>query len=147
MSFGIDVNLLIYASDNGSPEHARAAAFLNQCASRGQVFCLAWITLMSYLRMATHPRIFAQPLSTAQATANVEALIGLPHCRVISEREDFWAVYRQVTADIPTRGNLVPDAHLATVLRQHGIRTIYTHDRDFRKFSFLDVRDPLAGAD
>ena len=43
-----------------------------------------------------------------------------------------------------TRGNLVPDAHLAAVLRQNGIRTIYTHDRDFRKFDFLEVKDPLA---
>jgi predicted nucleic acid-binding protein len=45
---------------------------------------------------------------------------------------------------MPTRGILVPDAHLAAVLRQSGITTLYTHDRDFRKFAFLDVREPLA---
>jgi len=39
--------------------------------------------------------------------------------------------------------DLVPDAHLATVLRQHGVRTLYTSDRDFLKFRFLDVRDPF----
>jgi hypothetical protein len=38
----------------------------------------------------------------------------------------------------------VPDAHLAALLRQHGVKKLYTHDRDFLKFSFLDVRDPLA---
>ena len=42
------------------------------------------------------------------------------------------------------RGNLVPDAHLASLLRQHGVRTLYTVDRDFRRFPFLDVRDPFA---
>jgi uncharacterized protein len=42
------------------------------------------------------------------------------------------------------RGNLVPDAHLAALLRQHGIRTLYTNDSDFRKFSFPDVQDPFA---
>jgi predicted nucleic acid-binding protein len=42
------------------------------------------------------------------------------------------------------RGNLVPDAHLAALLKQHGVRTLYTRDGDFRKFPFLDVRDPLA---
>ena len=41
------------------------------------------------------------------------------------------------------RGNLVPDAHLAALLRQHGIRTLYTNDSDFRRFSFLDVRNPF----
>ena len=41
------------------------------------------------------------------------------------------------------RGNLVPDAHLAAPLRSHGVRTVYTHDRDFLKFPFLQVVDPL----
>jgi hypothetical protein len=107
------------------------------------VFCLAWVTLMSYLRMATHPRIFAQPLSHAEAAGNVQSLMDLPHCRVIGETDAFWPAYRELTDDVPTRGNLVPDAHLAAVLRHNGIATLYTHDRDFRKFAFLDVRDPF----
>jgi len=144
MSFGIDVNLLLYASDQSSPQHARAAGFLQSCAAEGQVFCLAWLTLMSYLRMATHPRIFAQPLSHADASRNVEALMALPHCRVIGEQDGFWNTYRDIAGDVPTRGNLVPDAHLAAVLRQNGIAMLYTHDRDFRKFAFLEVRDPFA---
>lgn len=143
MSFGIDVNLLLYASDSSCPEHDAASAFLRDCAANSQVFCLAWTTLMSYLRMATHPRIFTRPLTQQAATDNVEALMALPHCRVIGEQQGFWAVYRKVTGDVPTRGNLVPDAHLAAILRQNGIATLYTHDRDFRKFAFLDVRDPL----
>ena len=144
MSFGVDVNILLYASDASSPQQPRAAAFLQRCASDGEVFCLAWLTLMSYLRMATHPSIFTRPLSPADAANNVEALLSLPHCRVIGEQDGFWKVFRQVTGEVPTRGNLVPDAHLAAVLRQNGIACLYTHDRDFRKFTFLDVRDPLA---
>lgn len=143
MSFGVDVNLLLYASDQSSPQHARASAFLQSCAADGQVFCLAWSTLMSYLRMATHPRIFAQPLSHTDAARNIEALMALPHCRVIGELDGFWSTYRDITGDVLTRGNLVPDAHLAAVLRQNGVGTLYTHDRDFRKFAFLEVRDPL----
>lgn len=143
MSFGVDVNILLYASDRGSPLQPRAVAFLGECARRGEVFCLAWVTLMSYLRMATHPAIFAKPLSHAEAAGNVEALLALPHARVIGEDDNFWPVYRQLTGDVPTRGNLVPDAHLAAVLRVHGVTTLFTHDRDFRKFSFLDVRDPV----
>jgi uncharacterized protein len=50
---------------------------------------------------------------------------------------------RKTNADVPTRGNLVPDAHLASILVGHGVTTVCTHDRDFRKFTFLDVRDPL----
>jgi predicted nucleic acid-binding protein len=66
--------------------------------------------------------------------------------RLLSEEEGFWEVYREVAGEVPVRGNLVPDAHLAALLRQHGIRTLYTNDSDFRKFSFLDVGTPFAAA-
>jgi toxin-antitoxin system PIN domain toxin len=132
MRFGIDVGILLYASDRGRPQHARPAGFLQSCAADGQAFCLAWLTLMSHLRMAAHPRIFLQPPSHADATSNVEAPMALPHCRVIGEQEGFWGVCRDDAGDVPSRGNLVPDAPLAAVLRQNGIATLHTHDRDFR---------------
>lgn len=143
MSFGIDVNILLYASDTNSPQHDKAATFLNSCATGGEMFCLAWLTLMSYVRMSTHPAIFQRPLSHADAIRNVEALVSTPMCRVIGEEDGFLDIYRRLTDEVPTRGNLVPDAHLAAVLLQHGVVQLYTHDRDFRKFSALRVIDPL----
>jgi toxin-antitoxin system PIN domain toxin len=139
----VDVNILLYASDRSSPWHEKASAFLQRCAAGSEVFCIAWVTAMSYLRMATHGSIFAQPLSADEAAGNVAALLALPHCRALGEDEGFWEVYRQVTRGFPVRGNLVPDAHLAAILRQHGVVTLYTHDRDFRKFDFLRAVDPL----
>ena len=50
----------------------------------------------------------------------------------------------EVTGGFPVRGNLVPDAHLAALLKQHGVRTLFSRDTDFRKFGFLDLRDPFA---
>jgi len=143
VSFALDVNLLLYASDSASPLHARSRAFVDSCRRGRELFFLGWPTLMSYVRIATHPAIFARPLTPAEAAANVEGLIGLPHVRCLGEEEGFWDVYREVTGCVPARGNHVPDAHLAALLRQHRVRTLYTHDRDFRRFDFLDVRDPL----
>lgn len=147
MSYSVDVNILLYASDTTSPLHAKAAAFLEGCTADRELICLAWVTLMSYLRMATHPAIFARPLTPQNAARNVEALLMLPHCRVIGEDDpggsEFWHLYQEITERVPARGNLVPDAHLAAILRRNGVARLYTHDRDFRKFEFLDVRDPL----
>ena len=144
MSFGIDVNILLYASDRSSPLHAKAAAFLHHSVAGTEVFCIAWLTAMSYLRMATHPSIFAKPLSPDEAAANVQALLSVSHCRALGEEAGFWAEYQQVTQGLVVRGNLVPDAHLAAVLHQHGVVKLYTHDKDFRKFDFLQVIDPVA---
>jgi hypothetical protein len=108
-----------------------------------ELFCLGWPTVMSYLRIATHPSVFDRPLKPKEAMANIESLRSLPHSRFLSEEEGFWDVYCRLTNELPVRGNLVPDAHLAVILQQHGVKTLYTHDRDFRKFGFLNLRDPL----
>lgn len=144
MSVSVDVNILLYASDARSPVHDRAHALVQELARGGDIVCLAWPTLMSYLRIATHPRIFDAPLSPREALANVEALAGLPHVRLLAEEPGFLDVYREVSGALPVRGNLVPDAHLAALLRQHGVKTLFTRDADFLKFPFLDLRDPFA---
>jgi hypothetical protein len=144
MSYAVDANVLLYASDTSSPKHAAALRFLKQRASDPDLFCLAWSTLTAFLRIATHPRIFSRPLSPDDALGNVESLLRLPRVRILSEREGFLEIYRNVTSRFPVRGNLVPDAHLAALLLQHGVRTLYTVDQDFRKFDFLDVVEPFA---
>jgi toxin-antitoxin system PIN domain toxin len=143
MSFALDVDLLLYASDASSAYHQRAKSFIESCMAQGEVFCLGWPTVMGYLRIATHPAVFDHPLSPQEAMINIETLLALPHARLLSEEEGFWAVYRAIAEEVPIRGNAVPDAHLAALLRHHGVKTLYTHDRDFLKFPFLDVRDPL----
>jgi toxin-antitoxin system PIN domain toxin len=144
VSFALDVNILLYASDSGSPLHSRARKFLEACAEGSEIVYLAWPTVMAYLRIATHGAIFEKPLSPQQAMQNIGGLLALPQVRALGESDGFWDAFRQTASDIPARGNLVPDLHLATILRQHGVNTICTHDRDFRRFSFLKVVDPLA---
>lgn len=144
MSYSLDVNVLLYASDRSSDRHARARRFVEACAAGPEILCLTWPTLMSYLRIATHPRIFSAPLSPDEALANVAALLGLAHVRAVSELEGFLDAYKHVAGETPVRGNLVPDAHLAAILFQHGVRTLYSNDRDFRKFPSLDLRDPFS---
>jgi toxin-antitoxin system PIN domain toxin len=144
VSFSCDVNVLLYASDASSPVSAAARRFLDDAARGGDLFCLGWLTITSYLRISTHPSIFSSPLAPAEALGNVEALARLPHVRFLAEEPGFLDVYRDVTGRFAVRGNLVPDAHLATLLRQHGVTKLFTRDADFRKFDFLDVRDPFA---
>lgn len=144
MSYSLDVNVLLYASDQSSGHHLRARRFVESCAAGPEILCLAWPTLMSYLRIATHPRIFSAPLPPSDALGNIAALIGLPHVRAVSELDGFVDAYKHVTGETPVRGNLVPDAHIAAILLQHGVRTLYSNDRDFRKFPSIDLRDPFS---
>lgn len=144
MSYAIDVNILLYAADEACLHSGKCREFLERCAGDAELCCLAWPTVMGFLRMSTHPAIFADPLSPEEALRNMESLLCLPQVRVLSEDEGFWSIYRRVCEGLSVRANLVPDAHLAAILLQHDVRTLYTNDADFRRFDFLAVRNPLA---
>ena len=144
MSYSIDSNVLLYASDESSPWCESAKEFLSWSASRSEPLCLCWPTLMAYLRIATHSKIFTNPLSPATARSNIEALIALPHSRLITEGERFWGIYRSITEQVVVRANLVPDVHLAALLVEHDVSVLYTRDRDFAKIDVVKTRDPFA---
>ena len=144
MSATVDVNVLVYATDESSPLHTRALNLVDGLARGPDLLYLFWPVIMGYLRMATHPAIFSRPLSMEEATGNIEHLLSLPHARTAGEEEGFWDVYQATTAGVVVRGNLVPDAHLVALMRQDGVGILWTHDRDFRKFEGIRVRDPFA---
>ena len=144
MSYSFDANILLYASDESSEFHARAKVFLNDRKEDSDILCLTWPVLMAFKRIATHPSIFSNPMSAETAWGNVQQLLKLPRARVIQETASFALDYAEVSKSAGIYGNLVPDAHIATILRQHGVRRFYTADTDFKKFGFLDVVNPLA---
>lgn len=143
MSYSIDANILLYASDESSEWHGAAKEFLEKRADDPDILCLTWPVLMAYQRVATHPGVFAKPLPPGVAWNNVEKLLALPRTRVLVETETFAEDYRRVAEEASVAGNLVPDAHVATILLEHGVRRIYTADTDFRKFEFFEVINPL----
>jgi predicted nucleic acid-binding protein len=74
---------------------------------------------------------------------NIERLVSRPHVRTPGEGVTFWRLFQE-SGGATARGNAVSDTHLATLMRENGVRTLYTRDRGFRRFDFLDVRDPFA---
>jgi uncharacterized protein len=143
LSATVDTNILLYAANADDEAHPIARALLEGLAAGPDLLYLFWPTIMGFLRIATHPAIFPHPHSPAQAVAAITALIDRPNVRTPSEADGFWELYG-VTADPQTRGNHVPDAHLATLMRQHGVTVIYTRDKDFRRYDGIDARDPFA---
>jgi toxin-antitoxin system PIN domain toxin len=144
MSLAVDANLLLYASDRESPFHDRAREALDGLALGSEIVYVFWPVIMAYLRIATHPAIFDRPMPPAMARSNVEALLSRPNVVAPGEQDGFWDRFREVAGDADARGNLIPDAHLVALMRQHGVRTIWSSDRDYRRFPGIDVHDPFA---
>ncbi len=97
---------------------------------------------MGFLRIATNPAIVANPLTPQEALDSIGSLLDRPNVRAPGEGVGFLRVYGS-TVPGQTRGRQVPDAHIAALMRQHGVRTIYTRDRDFRRFDGIAVEDPF----
>lgn len=144
MSATVDTNVLLYASNADAAEHDRATALLEHLAAGPALVVLLWPTLLGYLRLATHPAVFAAPLTAAEAEHNIEGLLALPHVRAVGETDRFWPIYRKVAGEVAPRGNLVPDAHLVTLMHLHGVSRIWSRDRDLRRFDGITVADPFA---
>ena len=143
MSYTLDANILLYASDEASPFHARSLEIVTLAAQGPEIVYIFWPTIMAYLRVATHPAVFRRPLTLTEATGNIEALITRPHIQTPGEQDHFWGKYRDVVADAGPTGNQVPDAHLVGLMLENGVRSIWTHDRDFRLFRGVEVLDPF----
>jgi len=146
VSITLDAHILIYASDVESPVHEQAADLIQARARGRELLYLFWPVLTAYLRLSTHPSVFARPLSLEQALANLEGLIDRPHVRTPGEDDRFWPVLRSTLANGAARGNLVTDAHIVALMRQYNVRTIFTRDRDFRRFDGITAHDPFAEA-
>ena len=144
MSQTLDTNILVYATHTASPFHARSRALVEHLVAGPGLAYILWPAILGYLRIVTHPTILSSPLSSDEAMSNIEALIAPSHVRVVGEGNDFWASFRTLAADVKPRGNLVPDAHLVALMNEHGVSTIWSHDRDLRKFRGITVKDPFA---
>src|SRR5258708_16263178 len=124
----VDANIHVYASNQRDPVHPQAIQLVQRLAAGPDLLYLFWPAALGYLRIVSHPAILPRPLSSRQATANVEALIKRPHVRTPGEADGFWELFRATSRD-QARGDDVPDAHLVALLRQHRGRRIYSCDR------------------
>ena len=138
----VDANLLIYASYNQAAQHEAAKAWLKENLNSNVRVGLPWVSLLAFVRLITNPRIFKQPLSVQQATAQVREWLALSNVWVPEATERHAELLAHLLTDVGAGGNLVTDAHLAALSIEHGLELCST-DRDFAKFTGLRWRNPL----
>ena len=139
----VDANLLLYAYDRDSPEHAGAREWLEAELSSGRAVRFALVTLLAFVRIASDRRVFARPLAAEEACGIVGSWLALPAVRVVTPGPRSWAILGSLCAEGQAAGPQVMDAHLAALAVEHGL-SIATTDRDFLRFPEVEVRNPLA---
>jgi uncharacterized protein len=139
----VDVNILIYATDRKSPQHAVAREWLDGRLSEPVSLGMPWVSLLGFLRLSTNPRIMPRPLSIAGAWQEVTAWLACEPVWIPQPSERHADVLAGLLALPGVHGNLVTDAHLAALAIEHGL-TLCSTDGDFARFPGLSWRNPLA---
>jgi len=135
---------LVYAANADVPLHRAALAVLEDLRQRNEITYLFWPVAVGFVRIVTNPRFQKHPLAVSQALHNVRELVSQPHVRTGSEGERFIETFAEACTEARATGNLVSDAYIVALMRQHGVSHILTHDRDFRKFDGIRIVDPFA---
>ena len=137
-----DVNLLLYAYDSSSPDHARAKAWLEARLSGVEAFAFAWAVLLAFVRLTTSPRVFESPLRLGESLDVVEAWLAAPSATVLHPGSRHAILLRQLLEPVGTGGNLTSDAHLAALALEHDAE-LCSADADFSRFPGLRWSNPL----
>ncbi len=90
-----------------------------------------------FLRVTTHSRICDPPAAVDEATAAIDALLASPTLHLLSPGRRYWSLLRGVVVETRVRGNLVFDAQIVALCREHGVSGLLTEDRDFARFDDL----------
>ena len=139
----LDTNLLVYAHREDSEWHAAAAACVTDLAEGAAPWAIPWPCVHEFLSIVTHPRIYNPPTPLNAAVDQLEAWMESRRLVLLAESPTHWSELRAVLEGSRATGGLVHDARVAALCRQHGVRELWTADRDFGRFRGLTVRNPL----
>ena len=137
-----DVNVLIYAFREDSPDHKKYRRWLESVVRGDMAYGMSPQVLGAVVRIVTHPRIFVPPTPLEEALAFANLLMDQPHCQVIQPGPRHWGIFHAVCRRARASGNLVQDAWFAALAIESGCEWITT-DRDYARFEGLRWRAPF----
>jgi len=143
--FVVDTNILVYAANPAAPEQAACLRALEQWRKQGGAWYLTWGICFEFLSVITHRRMVGSPWPAEAAWDFLKALIESPGLEMLVPSARYADVLGDIMREMPTlRGNDMHDVEIAALMRDRGIKTIYTRDTGFHRFRFLEPIDPIA---
>lgn len=142
----VDANVLLYARNEADPQHDAAREWLESALNGPTRVGLPWWSLCAFVRIATNPRVFPQPLPPADAADQVDAWLGAPRAWLAEPTPRYRDVFMRLVRDHRVRGALVTDAQLAALAIDHGVSIVST-DSDFARFDDVEWINPCRGHD
>jgi toxin-antitoxin system PIN domain toxin len=138
----VDANLLVYAHVSSFREHEGAREWLDAKLAGPAPVGMPWESLLAFTRLVSNPRVFARPLTVAEAWKQATSWLSCPATWIPQPAERHGDVLGQLLRTPGLRASHVPDAHLAALAIEHGL-VLCSTDGDFARFQGLRWEDPL----
>jgi toxin-antitoxin system PIN domain toxin len=140
----LDTNILIHARRTEMPHHVVAARLLAELATGDRPWTIPWPCVYEFVRVVTHPRVFAPPSPLSDVLEDLDSLLHCPSLVMVGEGPDHVTHMLRLLADGDATGNLAHDGHIAALVVEHGVDELWTLDRDFARFRRVHAVDPFA---
>jgi toxin-antitoxin system PIN domain toxin len=141
----IDTNILIHAHRAESRWHEAARSRVATLAGSDESWAIPWPCIHEFLAVVTHPKIFKPPTPVERALEQVSIWLESPSLVVLAETTGYWEEHSSIILSSGVSGPRVHDARLASLCILHGVKELWSADRDFSRFPALKVRNPLIG--
>lgn len=138
-----DVNLLLYATISGFPEHPRARRWWEDLLTGATDVALVGPALFGFIRIGTNPRIFDRPLAVDDALERIHEWLERPSVRFLLPGPRHLEIAFRLLHHLGTAGYLTTDVQLAA----HAIENqaeLHSNDGDFARFPELRWTNPIA---
>ena len=139
----IDTNVLVYAHRSDSLFHDAAARCVRDVAHSRSPWAIAWPCIHEFLSVVTHPRIYDPPTPGPMALEQIEIWMESRSLALLAESNDHWPQLKALIVAGRIVGPRVHDARIAALCLSHGVRELWSADRDFGRFPRLRVVNPL----
>ena len=140
----LDTNILVYAHRRDSEFFERAAAAVRGLAETPEHWAIPWPCVHEFLAVVTNPRIFNLPSPLETAMTQIEIWLESPFLKLIGESGAYWRTLAEILAQGKIVGPKIHDARIAAICEVHGIRELWSADRDFSRMrENLKVTNPV----
>jgi toxin-antitoxin system PIN domain toxin len=139
----VDTNLLVYAHRTEMRSHAEAFEAVRELVEGRSAWSVPWPCAHEFISVVTNPKPFKKPTSSRDAVAFLRSLTESEHFHWLAEGSGYLDKLDSVLSVGNVVGGRIHDARIAALCLHHGVRELWTADRDFSMFPQLKTHNPL----
>lgn len=139
----VDTNILVYSHREESDFHEVAVERITELASSGTRWAIPWPCIHEFIAVTTNPKIWATPTPLPIVLQSLQVWMDADACEVIGEGPGYFDTLADLSMVARVRGPMIHDACIAAICIHHGVRELWTADRDFNRFTGLKTKNPL----